>query len=258
MKKFSTLVLFAVTSLMSTQALALDTTELLDPGVVEVAPMIALTNIHDGKPGFASEVAFGYGVADFMTLQGIFSAATEEGLAGAGFGFTLETVFTPLDTEMFDIDVVVDFSYDSGAYVVAPSFEFNLDSDDDMSSWGAYLTLGLPITSASVVNETDKSKTEIKSDVSLELGIGFYVSFVADQQLFVEGGFALENLAENLGKCEITGGYVALGYNATLFENFELTSEFRVDIPNKDYDPNDPTFTLALGGVFDIPTRQSM
>ena len=52
---------------MSTQALALDTTELLDPGVVEVAPMIALTNIHDGKPGFASEVAFGYGVADFMT-----------------------------------------------------------------------------------------------------------------------------------------------------------------------------------------------
>lgn len=255
MKKFSTLVLFAVASLMSTQALALDTTELLDPGVVEVAPMIALTNIHDGKPGFASEVAFGYGVADFMTLQGIFSAATGEGLSDAGFAFVLEAIFTPLDTEMFDIDVVLDFSYDSGSYIVTPSFEFNLDSDDDMSSWGAYLTLGLPITSARIIEDEE---TEVKSDVSLELGIGFYVSFVTDQQLFIEGGFTAANLAENLGEREVSGGYVALGYNATLFENFELTSEFRVDIPNKDYDPNDPTFTIALGGVFDIPTRQSM
>lgn len=250
MKKISAIGLFAAASLMSAQAFALDTTELLDPGVIEAAPAISLTNIHDGKPGFSSEIAVGYGVADFMTVQAILSAGTEEGLADPSFGFTLETVFTPLDTEHFDIDFVLDFSFESGFYGVTPSFEFNFDSDNDMSFWGAYLTLALPVTSMRAEDG------KVKSDLGLEMGLGFYISFVEDQQLFLEGGFTYANLAENLGKADIEGGYVALGYNFALFENFELTTEFRVNIPNKDSD-EDPAYELALGGVFDIPTRAS-
>lgn len=253
MKKLSAIGIFAVASLMSAQAFALDTTELLDPGVVEAAPAISLDNIHDGKPGFTSEIALGYGVSDFMTVAGIFSASTAEGLAEPSFAFTLEGVFTPVDTEMFDLDFVIDFTYDGGEYSVTPMFEFNLDSDNDMSFWGAYLTLALPITS-SVVTENTESKVE--TDVGLELGLGFYISFVADQALFLEGGFNYANLAENLGEREVEGGYVAVGYNFALFENYELTTEFRIDIPNKDSD-EDPTYTLALGGVFDIPTRDT-
>ena len=252
MKKLSALVFFAVASLMSTQAFALDTTELLDPGVVEIAPSIALHNIHDGKPGFASEMVVGYGVADFMTVQTILSASTVEGLAFPGFAFTVEAVFTPVDTKVFDMDFVIDFTYDSGLYIVTPSLEINFDTSDDMSGFGVYLTLGLPITSAYVDNDE-----EVKTDLGLDVGLGMYVGIADEHQLLLEGGFHTTYLAETLGKCEISGGYVGLGYNVTAFENFELTNEFRVDIPNQDYEEKDPTYMLVFGGVFDIPTRNS-
>lgn len=253
MKKISAVFATAAAMLLfSGNAFAGDTTELLDQGVVEIVPVISLTNIHDGKPAFSSEVVLGFGVADFMTINAGLSAETAEGLADATFGFTLEAVFTPLDTEHFDIDFVADFNYAGGEYDITPSFELNYDSDNDMSFWGAYLRFGLPIFSGRSIDVDDEGvAAETKTDINFDLSLGFYISFVTDQQLVVEGGFTAVNLAENLGESEIEGGYVSLGYNFMIGDNLELTPELAINIPNKDSDEG-VSATISIGGVFDM------
>lgn len=256
---FAALTSAALLTFGAGNALAGDTNEMLDTGAVEAAPYLSLTNLHDGKPGFDSSVTLGYGVADFVTLFTTFDAYTETALTDAGFAFNIEALFTPLDTENVDLDLLLDFDLNSsfGSYSITPSFEFNYDSADDQSGFGLYLRMGLPIYSDSDTEEGEEYTAEhhVKSDVALTLTIGGYVSFVEGQQLFLEGGFSAVNLAKNLGKRGVNEGFVSLGYNFMVADTTELITEVKINIPSEDYygkDNADVYGQLTFGAVFDF------
>ena len=179
-KLFFPVFLFA-SMMVSIQAYAGDTTELIDHGTLEIDPTLSLTNIHDGKPGFSSELSLGYGVTDFLTTSIAFTQSSAEALADSDLAVTLGFLSTPLDSDFFDIDVMLDFSLEGlgagpASYAVTPGLEFNFDLDPDMSSWGLYLRLGLPIHSEHIIDLKSDDES-LKTDLDLEFTLGTYLSF---------------------------------------------------------------------------------
>ncbi|GEM_PF-5686193 len=256
MKKIG-LALAAMSCFMfANNAFAIDTTELLDKGVVEVAPTIGLINIHDGKPGWESDIAVGYGVLDFMTITTGLSMATDEAFAWGGVGLDFDVLFTPLDTEHFDIDFHVDFGWDGG-FSMAPGLEINIDSDNEMSGFGAFITVDFPMYSANTLDMADEDedgeRTEVKTDFTFDLGIGLYYMLTESAQILVDGGISIPNMAEKLGKRR-TDGYVGVGLNYMVMENFELTAEVNINIPDRDVKPKeDVSADILFGAIIDLP-----
>lgn len=255
-KLFFPVFLFA-SMIVSIQAYAGDTTELIDHGTLEIDPTLSLTNIHDGKPGFSSELSLGYGVTDFLTTSIAFTQSSAEALADSDLAVTLGFLSTPLDSDFFDIDVMLDFSLEGlgagpASYAVTPGLEFNFDLDPDMSSWGLYLRLGLPIHSEHIIDLKSDDES-LKTDLDLEFTLGTYLSFGDIHQILIEGGFTAANLAENLGERDVLDPFLSLGYNVQILDTFELTSELAFDIPKNDDD--DFSATLSIGGIFSIQTQ---
>lgn len=69
-------------------------------------------------------------------------------------------------------------------------------------------------------------------------------------QLFLEGGLTVTNMAKNLAKEVGKEGFVSLGYNVELFENIELVSEVKVIIPEE---TDDTCGEITVGMIFDLP-----
>lgn len=247
-------ILFALTTLtailgISAQAFAGDTTELLDHGMIEVAPTFSIDNIHDGEPSVTFSTAVGYGVTDFMTITTSFELASEIALAGMGWGFDVDLLFTPYDSENFDFDFHVDFAMGDTGLEIAPGIELNYDTDNDQNGFGAYLRLDLPIYSSITGVSDEGEPNDTETDLGLDLTLGMYYSVMEGHQLFLEGGMSASYLAKNFAEREIEG-FVSLGYNALIMDNFELTSEVAVNIPEK----GEGTYaTISIGGIFDIP-----
>ena len=267
MKKISALCVVALASLFANTAFAGDTVEPLDKGVIEVAPTIGFANITDENTGWTAGLSVGYGVADFLTINATFGAGSAVALANADWGFDFDLLTNLLDTENFDIDFHVDFAYSgvgennlANEIIITPGFEFNYDTDNDMSGFGAYLRLDLPIHSWNLYkpryiidpdgNQITVDRYHVESDVDLELTLGLYYTFMEGNQLFLEGGVSLTTLAENLAPEVGKEGFVSLGYNVELFENIELVSEVRVNIPE---DGEDTNGAITVGMIFDLP-----
>ena len=246
MKKLSAVLAAAAALCMfSTNAFAGDTIELLDHGVVEIAPTIGLNSLHkDWKPGWTSDINVGYGVADFMTISTTIALDTTDAFRDSIPGVSFQLLFTPLDTEIFDVDFFVDFGW-QGVYTMAPGLEFNVDSSNDMSGFGAYLRTIFPMYSG-----PDPENGETVTDFAFALTIGLYYTIMEDNQLFLEGGLDIPNMAKKLGD-RSTNGYVSLGYNVEVFENFEIVSEVKINIPDGG-DPVDAEMTV--GAIIDLPT----
>ncbi len=266
MKKISAICAAALVSLFANNAFAGDTVEPLDKGVIEVVPTVGFANITDENTGWGTSLAVGYGVADFMTVTATVGMGADVALAAAGWGFDVDLLSNLLDTENFDLDFHIDFAY-SGAgigneIVITPGFELNYDTDNDMSGFGAYLRLDLPIHSWNLGKQREigfdpntnepivEWKDNVEADVDLDLTLGFYYTFMEGHQLFLEGGVSLTTLAENLAPEVGKEGFVSLGYNVEIVENVELVSEVKVNIPE---DGEGTNGEITVGMIFDLP-----
>lgn len=246
MKKISALIATAALCLIANNAFAGDTSELLDNGQIEVSPSFGVGNITDGvKPNVFAGLTVGYGVTEYMTLSANLGWNSFEALAGNNANVGFDALFTPLDTEHFDIDVhfSVSTSIIAGGLVVNPGFEFNYDTSNDMDGFGAYIRLELPIHSEYDMNQ------DVNTDFDLEVLAGLYFYVVPDHQLVVEGGITTSNLASKIADAALDGGFVSIGWNYAITDSFELLTECAIDIP-KGGDGTSAAFTI--GGNFDF------
>ncbi len=237
----------------ATNAFAGDTTELIDAGTLEIDPAFSIDNIHDGKPSVSTELGIVYGVMDGLNITGTVGYGSAEGLAGGGVYFGIGALATPLDTDMIDLDVMLDFDWDGG-YVLTPSVELNIDLEPDQAFLGFYIRLGLPIYGGYAPKPDDEEPEDaVKADVALNFTLGMYYTIMEGHQILLEGGATVAELAENLGKTH-TDGFVSLGYNAQLTDNFELITELAVHMDN---DADDVYATISVGGAFGMFGKQS-
>lgn len=267
MKKLLAASLLTAACLLPVQAFAGDTTETVDVGTLEVDPTFSIDGMGDGKPSVNTGVTVVYGVLDGFNLNASVGYSSNEGMAGGHADLGIGMLWTPLDTDHFDLDVMLDFGYEFGgvedgaytiphsadawqnnAYSITPSVELNYDLDPDLALWGLYLRFGLPISGDYVKKEdVPNPKYEAKADVGMSLTLGTYFTFAEVHQILLEGGFDVENLAKNLGDTGIASPFISLGYNVGITDSFELTTEIAFNLPTDD---DEFSATLTIGGIF--------
>ena len=250
-----------------TNALAVDTQELVDAGGIEIDPSFTLGNLHkDTKPNVASELGVVYGVMDGFNIGGGISFASLYGMNGWTAGLNVNAMITPVDTDNIDLDVRADFDWSLyEGYSLTPSIELNYDFEPDLAAWGLYMRFGLPIYGAGglemaflddVIGDDDDIEG---ADVGISLTLGAYYTYAENYQFLIEGGFDAVNLAENFGESGIEEAFLALGANITFSDSFELTTELRLFLPCDDDIDDDDEFRAALtiGGVFTMGGNNS-
>ncbi|MBO5753125.1 MAG: hypothetical protein J6S69_05440 [Proteobacteria bacterium] len=240
MKKILTATMIAATCLFANTAFAVDTNEVLDKGTMEIAPALTLDNLYAGaKPSFGAEIGIGYGLLDELTIGTGFYMGTEESFEGASFGFDIYSVYTPLDSDYFDIDIMMDFDINTvDGYTWTPSVEFNFDFAPDQEFMGLYARVGLPVYYAT---------NDARADVSLDIMLGAYITIAEDHQILLEGGFVVENMATELA---VVSNPLSIGYNVALLDNFELTTELAFYIPSIGSEEDAFGAALSIGGLF--------
>ena len=255
MKKLLAASLLAAAFLLPVQAFAGDTYETIDKDTIEILPSFTLDSLGDGNPSVYTSLGFVYGVFDGLNIGATIGYGSDEGMAGGSADLGINILWTPLDTDHFDLDVMADFEFNTAdGYTITPGIELNYDLKPDLSLWGLYLRFGLPIHGEYVAGHTaEGEETNVAtSDLGISLTLGTYFTIADIHQILLEGGLSIDNLANNLGDRGISSPFVSVGYNVYITDTFEFTTELAFNIP---YGEDDFSATFTVGGIFDILTK---
>lgn len=227
----------ALILMMAQPARAADTIETWEKGATDVE----LYGGYDGMGLAAGEriaygdVLIGYGIAPRfsaflgMTLEG--SDAFSQGSSTHYFG----AFGTPLDTNHFDLDLILEFSqggFDQ-TFEIRPAVELNYDQQPDMSTWGLYVRAPLPIYGRRFTSPLHPDESRAETTYHLETSLGAYLSPATGHQILAEYTMGYHPSARDDERAFDLGG-VALGYNFMLTEELEAITQLTLGIPQDD------------------------
>lgn len=208
---------------------AVDTVEAWDPGAANIEVYGALEGLGRASTnqGLGGDMVAGWGLArGFGAYLGTTLSANghlADGTSELGLGI----LGTPLDTDHWDLDLMLDIRSATGGsetLLVSPAFELNWDRAPDLAGWGLYARAGLCMAGVQTAAGTDRL-----TDVCLAMGGYYTLSDRAQLLLEVDA-----DVADGLGDqpSEFRAGGVGLGYNLVLGQTLEWVQEIRVNIPD--------------------------
>lgn len=270
--------LFCLLLFSAPWAMAADTTEAFDAGASGFELYMGFDGIGLGKYEKAiwCEALAAFGVVDGFGLYLAAAGESNEYFNEGGGGISLGMLGTPVDTDYFDMDLMLDFSFSSDEFGITPALEMNFDFDPDMATGGFYLRLeqefagrdeteeaAAPEISCESVDElqaggTSLLCTEVETGEpdtsyvfapSTGLTLGAYYMVAENHQILVEYDMAFaNNPADDENITEIGG--IALGYNVVLADEVEMANQLYFDIPQSG---EEFSVGIATGFIFAIP-----
>ncbi len=204
---------------------AADTIETFDPGVSDFEIYAAYDGAglpsEDRALGAAALLGIGI-VPRFSGYLAVGSAAKED-LSDAEGALALGVFGTPVDTEHFDLDLLLDVTVHGpgfSSFHVLPIAELNLD----FPNFGVYLRTG------GNLEGTAERDGGVSRNLSIIVNPGVYVTIRERHQLLVEycGDVHLNDEI----RYEQAG--IALGYNVALSDRVELINQVSLSIPIDD------------------------
>jgi len=244
-----TLLLVLLTFLPAGSAFCLDTLEPFDIGVSDFEGYFSYYGAgkHEPDRGFNAEFLLGVGILERFSGQIFGGGESNEHLTDATAFIGLGIFGTPVDTDHFDLDLGVNFSFGNlGAsgegpaghaqaeFVVEPFLELNLDSDPEMNGCGLFLVVACALTGEDSSyypsgEPPDEIRAfQIKPGTGLLLG-GYWRPAERHQLLLGFDTLFHHNASEGERVTEIGG--VSLGYNVVVADPLELITEVYLDIP---------------------------
>ena len=211
---------------------AADTLATWDTGAGNFEPYPAVDGVGEtvADQAVAGAMVMGWGVAHrFSAYLATFMSA-DGYLTGAETQLNLGAFGTPIDTDHFDVDLLLDMRVGGDGMneaVVMPAVELNLDRAPDLAAYGLYFRGSAEIAG----RETELGQPERHVDLGLTLGTYFTLS-QRHQLLLQYDATVHDNPGPETRKFE--HGAVALGYNALLGDNLELITETKVGIAQGD------------------------
>lgn len=208
---------------------AADTVESWDPGAANIEVYGAFDGVGRtaANQGVGGDMVAGWGLArGFGAYLGTTLSANgnlAEGTSELGLG----VLGTPLDTDHWDLDLMLDVRTAAGgdqSLLVSPMLELNWDRTPDLGAWGLYGRAGLCMAGVQTTAGTDRL-----TDVCLAMGAYYTLSPSAQLLLEVDADVA-DGLGDN--PSEFRAGGVGVGYNLVLGQTLEWIQEVRVDIPD--------------------------
>ena len=227
--------------LLGAPAQAADTVEGYAAGEVSFEAHFSMEGFRDGRKsmGIGQEGLVGVGIHKYLSGAVGFSFGSNGYLAEIESAFNLSLTSTVVDTDHFDLDLMLAFD---GS--VAPGLELNLD----VASFGVYLRAELPIAGAGrVPQESDGDPWEVT--VGLGLAPGVYWTIREGHQLLLEASmeFFWSDAEDASGRLDLWS--LALGYNVMLLDNLELVTEIKAYQPTDE----DVEFGFGLGIIASLP-----
>ncbi|HNZ03505.1 MAG TPA: hypothetical protein PLY68_09930 [Myxococcota bacterium] len=211
--------------LVSMPAWSLDTTETFEQGALDLEIFAGFHGFSGGRhfEGFDFEAALNYGLVDRFSIygkgqigsNGDFTAAT----GGAAFGI----LGNPLDTDHFDLDLMVEFGFGDYGVAVIPAVELNFDLVPDLKKWGMYLRVEEIIMAD--MNAGGSGFTAYTA-----MTFGTYWAIVEGHKVLAEYDMQFANMPA-AGERTVDVGRVALGYNLGIGNNVDMINEVHCDIP---------------------------
>lgn len=220
-------------------ARAADTMEVFDVGATDAELYVGYDGlgITRALSSTFTEAVIGYGVAPRLSM---FLAAGLEATGALTEGTQALTVGlygTPLETEHVDLDLLLQVGGTTdGGYEVMPAVELNLDAADGLELWGVYLIAGVPVHAPQLHAAVVSPPRDGDIELDLLLRLGSYWTISPRHQVLVELDAAVHALGSLKGTVADLGG-LALGYNVTLTDSFELITQLRTDVPTGRAEP---------------------
>ena len=170
-----------------------------------------------------------------------FSFSSNGYLTAADSDFSLTLLSTVLDTEKFDLDLMLS----AGTGSISPGLELNFDPTE---IFGIYLRVGASIYGGDKT-VTDPEDDPWEVDFSLNLTPGVYLNVKEGHQLLLEASFDLGwcDEADHSGNLDLWS--VALGYNFMVTEKIEIVTEVKTFHP----DGGDQEFGIGFGVIASLP-----
>jgi hypothetical protein len=244
MKICRTAIALAAAALWAGAARAADTTETYGVGASDFELYVGYdgAGLERYEGTISAEALVGFGFTErFSGYVSAFAEGNERfaaGEGGAGFG-----IFgTPIDSDHFDLDLLLGAGFGDGSMFAAPALELNLDARPDLALCGLYVRAeeDLEGRDDSVADDpatpdVDEAKERYAFAPTTALAFGGYLTLGERHQLLLEYDMALHHGnadAPEGGSELLERGGVALGYNARLTDAIELISQISVDVPN--------------------------
>lgn len=227
--------------LFGAPAQAADTVEGYAAGEVSFETHFSMEGFRDGRRsmGIGQEGLIGVGIHKYLSGAVGFAFGSNGYLAEIESAFNLGLTSTVLDTDHFDLDLMLTFD---GS--VAPGLELNLD----VASFGVYVRAEIPIAGAGrVPAESDGDPWEVT--VGLGLTPGVYWTIKDGHQLLLEASMAFfwSDAEDAAGRFDLWS--LALGYNVMLLDNLELVTEVKAyQVTDEDVE-----FGFGLGIIASLP-----
>ncbi len=243
-----------------TAAYGADTVETYDQNAADFEFSMGIDglNLDKYEKAVCGSVLVGYGLLPRFSGYVSLSAAADEYLTYGESGYSFGLFGTPVDTDHFDLDLMLDIGMGGeamGEMGVTPAIELNFDLLPDLGRWGLYARLEDSIagrdesTPDDPATNADEAEKKYEINHGLNQTYGTYVTIAERHQLLAEY-YHLSNTNEAEGELASDIGGFALGYNVMLTDDFELTSQVSY---HPSHDDQDEIWGAAVGIIVAIP-----
>lgn len=234
---------------------AADTLETWDAGSGNIDFYLTMDGVGRSldRQGVAGDMLLGWGVADRFSTYLSVGLAADGALADGDAALGVGLFGTPLDTDHFDLDLVLDLCAGGSGLrdlCVGPALELNLDASSDLSSWGAYARAGLEVHGRAA-GQDEGAKLAAGADriVDRVLTVGAYRALGPRSQVLLEYDLAWLDEPE-AGAPAVERGGLALGLNRMLGDSLELITQGRWDVPQGG---QDGALGFTIGFIAGLP-----
>lgn len=236
--------------LMPLGASALDTTETFDVGFTDVELYFGAEGIGKGDDSaYSFTPLLGIGLIDRLSLAIETSWNVMPKFYGSISDITMTIFGTPVDTEIFDLDLWVGASdnfIDDGKFSTFVGGEINVD----FKPAGFYIRPDFgwtkTIAESEEMGETAEEQAEVEEVLvySIVGAVGAYANVGEKIQIFAEYGQTFERTKDDY---EDVGKYFAVGLNWAFLETTELITEVGWSTDNEE-----DSYFASIGFIFAV------
>lgn len=231
LRRFAHFIVSFVFVFVPSHAMALNTNEPISPDKYNIEAYLAFEGMGADDMAVSNEIAFAFGITDRLDLVlGVSQGVEASGSERPNISTSLGVMVNFIDTEIFDVDLMLDFSVvdiaKSPEYIVTPSFEFNFDADPEMLTWGIYARIGLPMYAVKEDEGFEARHAKYYSKVDLIFTLGCYCWLGESHHFLLEQSLSVVDFSKDYRLEPL-----AFGYNYVIKDDVGLITEAAFTLP---------------------------
>lgn len=224
--------------LVPASALSLDSTETFPEGEMDLEFFLGLHGLNGGRhfDGLEFETSLNYGVIDRFSIYGRGQVGSNGDFDAVSGGAAFGLIGNSVDTDHFDLDLMLEFGFGDFGLALIPSVELNFDLQPDLRKWGVYIRIEQILG-----DDMDRGGAGFQAFSAITAGTYWIIK--EGHKLLAEYDMQFANNPA-AGERVVDVGRVAFGYNVGIGSNVDMINEVHCDVPQSG---EKPAFGFSVG-----------